>query len=134
MISKRRFHLTNPVGKRGEDEATRYLLTLGYRVLERNYRNDSGKALGEIDIVAKDGDMFVFVEVKTRSADATMRTEPLPEQGITRDKLRKLERIGAAYLRERRKTNAPYRFDAILIVLFGPAQAPEIRHFESIFL
>ncbi len=134
MIFKRRFHLKNPVGKRGEDEAVRYLRALGYRVLERNYRNDSGKALGEIDIVAKDGDTLVFVEVKTRSADADMRTDPLPEQGITRDKLRKLERIGAAYLRERRKTDSPYRFDAVLIVLFGPHRTPEIRHFESIFL
>ena len=53
------------LGKRGEDLATEYLMKKGYKILERNFR--AGKC--EIDIVAKDGQKLVFVEVKTRKTD-----------------------------------------------------------------
>ncbi|MEI7750283.1 MAG: YraN family protein [Candidatus Moraniibacteriota bacterium] len=129
----RRFHPTNVVGNRGEDEAVSFLRASGYRILERNYRNNRGRALGEIDIIARDSDDLVFVEVKTRTAKAGF-PEPLPEESITREKLRRLMRIAQGYLREKRLESAPYRFDAVLIVYRDDIQKPEIRHFKSIFL
>jgi putative endonuclease len=132
MILKRRFHPKNIVGNRGEDEASSFLRSIGYAILERNYRNDRGHAVGEIDIVAKDGDQLVFVEVKTRTA-ADGR-EPCPEANITFGKLRKLERIVSCYLRERRCESTAYRFDAVSVVYDRSSSSPEIRHFKGIFL
>jgi putative endonuclease len=132
MILKRRFHLKNVVGNRGENDATRYLRSIGFEILERNYRNNRGKALGEIDIVAKDQGQLVFVEVKTRTS--VVGIEVMPETGITAVKLRKLERIAAAYLRERRCESAAYRFDAVLVVYNRLIAEPQIRHFTGIYL
>jgi putative endonuclease len=129
----RRFHLKNEVGNRGEDEAVVFLRSIGYRILDRNYRNDRGRALGEIDIVARDGEELVFVEVKARTAKAGM-PEPLPEEGITRTKLSRLARIAQGYLREKHLESVSYRFDAILIIYRATAKKAEIRHFKSIFL
>ncbi|HLE18234.1 MAG TPA: YraN family protein, partial [Syntrophales bacterium] len=52
-------------GKAGEETAVRHLQKLGYRILERNYRCP----VGEIDIVAKDKNTIVFVEVKSRKTE-----------------------------------------------------------------
>jgi putative endonuclease len=50
------------IGRKGEELALRHLKRLGYRIVEQNYRCP----LGEVDIVAREGDTLVFVEVKTR--------------------------------------------------------------------
>ncbi|MBP9752043.1 MAG: YraN family protein [Candidatus Moranbacteria bacterium] len=127
----RRFHPSSPVGNKGEDIAARFLEDTGFSILERNYKNKSGRSLGEVDIVAQDGDELVFVEVKAR--EAKPGKDAFPEENITAGKLRKLARIAEGYLRERRRESSPYRFDAILIV-FREGSDPEIRHFKSIFL
>jgi putative endonuclease len=127
----RRFHPNSPTGNRGEDVAVDFLKGAGFRILERNYKNKLGRALGEIDIVARDGDELVFVEVKAR--EVKPGKQAFPEESITSSKLRKLARIAEGYLRERRREAVPYRFDAILIV-FQEGIAPEIRHFRSIFM
>lgn len=131
-LFKRRFHLKSFLGRRGEDEASRFLRRAGFSILERNYRNDRGRALGEIDIVAKEGGELVFVEVKARTVSAEDTT--LPEDAITREKLRRLSRIAEAYVRERGKEDVPYRFDALSIRFFRDGGAPEIRHLRNIFL
>lgn len=133
MAFIRRFHLKNVVGRRGEDKAFSFLRSIGYRILDRNYRNNRGRALGELDIVAQDGDTLVFVEVKTRTMRAGAPTS-LPEESITRTKLRRLEKIALAYLREKRMESSPYRFDAISITVSDGAEKPEIRHLKGIFL
>ncbi len=125
-----RFFLKNKVGSIGEKLGCRYLRDKGYRILETNYCNTTGKRLGEIDIVAKKDGRIIFVEVKTR----TVGVGALPEENIGRDKLRKLERIAACYLREKKVEDAPYAFDA-LSILYDPALGKaDIRHLESIFL
>ena len=58
---------TNAVGRYGEDLAARYLTAEGFVILERNWRCE----LGEIDIVARDGDALVVCEVKTRRGSTT---------------------------------------------------------------
>ncbi len=129
----RRFHLNNVVGNFGEDEAVTYLRSLGYRILDRNYRNLKGKALGELDIVAQDGQELVFVEVKARTY-SDGQGEPLPEESITREKLRRLSRIAEGYIREHGKELVSYRFDAVLITIEKISLRQDIRHFKSIYL
>jgi len=127
----RRFHPSNATGNKGENLAVDFLKDAGFRILERNYKNRLGRALGEIDIVAEEKGELVFVEVKAREAKPGKLA--FPEENITASKLRKLARIAEGYLREKRRETAPYRFDAILIV-FREGAEPEIRHFRSIFL
>lgn len=129
----RRFHLKSDTGRKGEDIATRYLKGKGWKILERNYRNLSGKSLGEIDIIARDADEIVFVEVKARTVAESVE-DILPESAITPEKLRRLSRIGESYMIERGKRDRPYRFDAIAIQLFEDGREPDVRHIRSIFL
>jgi putative endonuclease len=127
--------MTSPktkTGNLGEDAAVKYLTQKSYRVIERNYQNNSGRRLGEIDIVAMDektGEL-VFVEVKTRLGK--MYLETLPEENITSGKLRRLAKIGSAYLRHRRIFDFPYRFDAISVWLDSDGKEVKIKHIESL--
>lgn len=126
------FHSSSELGVLGEELAERYLKTKGYTILQKNYCNTIGKRLGEIDIVAEKGQELVFVEVKSRLG--TSESTLLPEANITREKLRKLERIAQCYLREKRSEKCPYHFDA-LSVLYDPVlKKAKIRHLEHIFL
>lgn len=131
MTFLKRFHPSNPTGNKGEDIAVRFLQDAGFSILERNYKNKSGRALGEIDIVAEEQGELVFVEVKAR--EAKLGKEVFPEENITAGKLRKLARIAEGYTREKKRESSLYRFDAVLIV-FRDGVEPEIRHFRSIFL
>lgn len=128
----RRFHLYSPLGSKGEDIAVRFLRRKKFGILERNYRNDRGRALGEIDIVAKEGDELVFVEVKTRTS--VKGEDSLPEEAITPEKLRRLSRIAESYVRERSLSDVAYRFDALSILMPEDGGEPDIRHLRSIFL
>ena len=96
---------THDKGRHGEDRATAILRRSGYSIVERNYRCP----LGEIDIVARDGDALVFVEVRTRR-DAS-RGNAL--ETVRRGKQRRLGRVAAHYLMARRPTLIDCRFDVI---------------------
>ena len=82
--------LPDGLGKAGEDAAAEHLKGLGYGILERNYKT----RVGEVDIVAKDGENLVFVEVKTRSG--VNLGSPL--ESMTTGKLRRIENAALAYL------------------------------------
>ncbi|HKM40245.1 MAG TPA: YraN family protein, partial [bacterium] len=86
------------VGKQGEEFAQRYLARLGYRIIERNF----SCPIGEIDLIAQDGNTLVFIEVKTRSS---LRFG-LPEEAVTRTKQQKLRNVASYYL-QRIKTEVP---------------------------
>ena len=119
------------LGQLGENLGCRYLKEKGYRILETNYKNTRGYRLGEIDIIAQKDEALVFVEVKTRLIKPE---ETLPEENITFQKLKKLERIAAHYLRIHQLKAKPYYFDA-LSILFNPAtKTASIKHLEHIFL
>ena len=127
-----KFHLNSGLGLLGEDLSVQYLKEKGFSILTKNYCNTFGKRLGEIDIVAQKGEEIIFIEVKSRlgTRDSTL----LPEANITRDKLRKLERIAQCYLREKHWEKRPYHFDA-LSVLYDPVMKKAfIRHLEHIFI
>jgi putative endonuclease len=113
----------DPLGERGENVAARYLRDLGYKIILRNFRCD----LGEIDIVARDQDTLVFVEVKTRSYD-----DPSPEEQVGEEKQHQLTKAGKYYLGRYGPPKPPARFDVVSIV-WPQNQAPEIRHIKSAF-
>lgn len=115
----------------GEELGCRYLSQKGYKILQTNYCNASGRRLGEIDIVAQKGKELVFVEVKTRLGSS--QSVILPEASITPAKLHKLERIVAHYLREKRCESASYHFDALAILYDETLKKASIRHLEHIF-
>ncbi len=96
------------LGNSGEEIARRFLETFGYRIVARNYRCK----LGEIDIIARDGETIVFIEVKTRTDSAFGS----PAAAVTVKKQRQIARAAQWYLAEHGLYDAPARFDVIAIV------------------
>ena len=97
------------LGNFGERAATDYLQKRGYTILESNVRCP----LGEIDIVARDGDFLVFVEVRTRRGIGFGS----PEESITRTKQEKLVALAEFYLQQHDAISAPWRIDVVAIEL-----------------
>lgn len=120
------------LGNLGEEAAVKYLKSRGYAILDRNFQNNSGWRLGELDIIARDKDNneLVFVEVKTREMARYGNT--LPEENVTYAKLRRLEKIAQAYLRQKNLTDSAYRFDAISVWLDPKNNMARIKHIESL--
>jgi len=96
------------VGQRWEDVASDRLQESGYRILERNVRSK----LGEIDLVAMEGSVLCFVEVKGRRGLGFGR----PEESVTAEKQRRIFRAAQAYLRRARPAPGPRRFDVVSIL------------------
>lgn len=112
------------LGRRGEALAADYLAEGGMQVLERNWRCDQG----EIDLVARDGEELVFVEVKTRSGLGFGH----PLEAITVTKLARLRRLAAAWCAAHPGANGLVRIDAVAVVApaFG---AVAIEHLKRVF-
>jgi putative endonuclease len=110
---------TAHLGKAGEREASRFLRRLRYRILAKGFRC----ALGEIDVVALDGETIVFVEVKARRDDEAADIE----EAVNRTKRRRLTRAAKYFLQQKRADDRPARFD-IVAIRFGDVGRPEIRH------
>ncbi|HRY82506.1 MAG TPA: YraN family protein [Candidatus Moranbacteria bacterium] len=123
---------TKNLGNLGEEEAVKYLKNNGYEILDRNFQNNFGRRLGEIDIIALDPKEkeIVFVEVKTREFEKYKNT--LPEENITYSKLRKLNKIANAYLRLKNLEDEAYRFDAISVWLSEITGEAKIKHIQSL--
>lgn len=120
------------LGVDGEKIAADYLKNKGYIIVAMNYTNTLGKRLGEIDIIAKEKDVLVFVEVKTRNSEKYSQT--LPEENITPSKIHKLSKIANQYLYKNNLQNINYRFDAVSIWLDYQTRKAKIKHLESIYL
>jgi len=112
-------------GEWGEHEAARYLKGLGYRILGRQVRPDPRD---EIDLVARAGDVLVFVEVKTRKNEDFGR----PADAVDRHKRAVLSRGAVRYLKRLRKPAVLFRFD-VVEVIGEPGTKPRIRHIENAF-
>ena len=97
-------------GKRGEDLACRFLRRHGYKILYRNFRGRRG---GEIDIVCRDRDTLVFVEVKTRADEVWRR----PIEDLRRDQRARITIGGLAWLRLLDNPDILFRFDVVEVVL-----------------
>jgi putative endonuclease len=109
-------------GSRGERAAARYLKKLGYGVIKRGYRIREG----EVDLIAQDGSVIVFVEVKTRR-------EGVPAEAVTLEKQRRLTIAAVHFLKKHRLLEHPSRFDVIAILWPDDRQQPEITHYRSAF-
>ena len=123
FASERPAHLRR--GARGERLASRFLRRHGYKVLYRNFRGRSG---GEIDIVCREGDTLVFVEVKTRSREDFGR----PFEAIGRDQQKRISLGALAWLRMLDNPDILFRFDVVEIVL-REGEEPQIELLRNAF-
>ena len=114
---------TNTYGKVGEIIATDYLKQKGYKIIANNHKNK----IGEIDIIAKDHDFLVFVEVKTRMS----RAFGDPAEAVNTQKQYKIRQVATLYLKQHRMLETNCRFDVISIL--GTPQDYEIRHIKNAF-
>ncbi len=112
------------LGARGEEIAVAYLRGQKYAIVERNFRCKSG----EVDIVARDGATFVFVEVKTRRS---LSFGP-PQASVTPFKQRQISKAALVWLAKRRLQDANARFDVIAILL-REHEVPAIDHIRNAF-
>ena len=97
------------LGKKGEEVARRFLKKRGYRIIETNYVCK----LGEMDLIAKEKDTLVFVEVKTRTS---MYFGP-PQLAVTHFKQRQLSKVALSFLKEKKLEDVKARFDVVAILL-----------------
>lgn len=115
---------TVALGRKGEDLAHRYLQSAGMKVMARNYRPSGGDS--EVDIVARDGAITVFVEVKTRTSDAF----GAPDRAVGTEKQTQIVRAARAYTSRAGIGWHQVRFDIVSIVLSSP---PRIVHLQDAF-
>ena len=124
--------LTSPapsdtLGACGERAAARFLKGKRYRILATNWRCDGG----EVDIIARDGQWLVFVEVKTRRAEFVT-----PEEQVHSFKEGRVRHAADVYLARQRRRGADellVRFDIVAVVWLEGAKRPTIRHIEHAF-
>lgn len=112
------------LGRRGERIAARLFRELGVDVLVRNYR----RTAGEIDLVARDGGMLCFVEVKTRRREVHGR----PAEAVGTAKRRRIIRAAKSYLRELNNPALPYRYDIVEVIARGPF-VHAVRYWRNAF-
>ncbi|TDD52398.1 YraN family protein [Kribbella antibiotica] len=112
----------NAVGQFGEDLASRYLTTQGLVILERNWRCE----IGEIDIVAREGDTLVICEVKTRRGLGY----GTPLESITYRKLTTLRKLAGAWLRSHDVRPREVRIDVVAVVIDQGAP-PQVDHLRG---
>jgi len=120
----RRGILNRLLGDRGERAAAKYLKQQGYRILARQSRS----RIGEIDLIALDGQTVVFVEVKTRSSQAAGH----PAEEVTQAKRRQLTRTALAWLKRRHMLNVSSRFD-VNAITWQEGMPPVIEHYQNAF-
>lgn len=113
----------NETGAEGERIARTHLEEAGWRLLEQNWRY--GRA--EIDLIAMDGDVLVFVEVKTRRS----RRHGPPEESVSGKKMKLLARAAAAYM-DQIDHDWEIRFDVISVLLL-PGGTSEVEHLRDAF-
>lgn len=111
-------------GAEGEEIAAELLVKSGFEIIKRNYRYGHG----EIDIIAKEKDTLVFVEVKTRK---NLEFGP-PELAVTKSKQRQIKKIAEAYLYDKEIKDTDCRIDVIAILL-KKNLPPEINHIKNAF-
>ncbi len=97
------------LGKLGEELALKKIKSLGYKSITRNYHCP----LGEVDLIAKDGDCLVFIEIKTRKG----RSLAYAKEAIDKRKKRQLSKVALAYMKSMDCCDVKSRFDVVAISL-----------------
>jgi putative endonuclease len=116
------------VGRYGEQVAADHLLSAGLDILDRNWRCTEG----ELDVVARDGGVLVFVEVKTRSSTAYGD----PAEAVSAVKAARIRRLAMIWIDEHRSLPSRFRrelrFDVVSVLRDGPGAAT-VRHLRGVF-
>jgi putative endonuclease len=113
------------LGDRGENVAAKYLRNLGYKILHRNFECK----FGEVDIIARDGNTLVFVEVKTRKDG---EDSPEPDEQVNINKQHQMSKVAEHYLSRYGIPQPASRFD-VLAVIWPRNVEPIIRHTKDAF-
>lgn len=119
MLGKSKKYL----GKLGEKIACDFLTKKGYKILRNNYQ----KLFGEIDIIARDTDILVFFEVKTRTSNKFGSGA----EAVTRKKQEKLIKTAYCYLNEKKMRDNEFRIDVLSINLNFNRRRAKITHFRN---
>ena len=112
-------------GARGEKLACRFLKRSGYKILFRNFRGRSG---GEIDVVCRDNDTLVFIEVKTRTREDFGR----PFVAVDREKRKRISSGALAWLRMLDNPDILFRFDVVEVIVADNAK-PRVELIRNAF-
>jgi len=110
------------LGNRGELEAAHHLKKLGYRLIVKGY----GTSQGEVDLICRDGDVLVFVEVKSRR-------QGQPAEAVTLEKQRRLTLAALHFLKKHELLEQRCRFDVVAIVWPDGPRPESIEHFRDAF-
>src|SRR5205085_12656953 len=113
------------LGTRGENLACRFLKKNGYKILYRNFRGRTG---GEIDIVCRERDTLVFVEVKSRTREDFGR----PLDAVDRNKQKRISRGGLAWLRLLDDPDILFRFDVVEVII-AEGKQPRLELIRNAF-
>jgi putative endonuclease len=108
-------------GRYGEEVALKFLQKKGYELVEQNFTNELGFK-GEIDLIMRDKDRLIFVEVKYKYDDRL----GIPEDMIGKSKLAKIKRIAEIYVVLKKPKEEKFRIDAVCIL------GDKIKHYENI--
>lgn len=109
-------------GRQGEEKACDYLISMGYKIIERNWHYSKN---AEIDIIAEYKGTLIFVEVKTR----TNLNYGHPFESITHTKIQKIHKAILAYINKSKIKYKSFRFDGIAII---GLQNPKIEHLKNL--
>ena len=112
-------------GKLGENIALEYAQQQGYQIIQRNFRCKSG----EIDLIAQDKHIVVFIEVRTKTSDAYGPAY----NSVTLTKQQQVKRVALGYIAEHNLVNTQFRFDVIGIILDPKTQQPQLDHLQNAF-
>jgi putative endonuclease len=112
-------------GTRSERAAARHLKKLGYRILARNFTCP----LGELDLIALDGNTLVFVEVRSTEGDDLLR----PAASVDARKQQRLTRLALFYLQKKKLLNHPARFDVLAVSWPAGRAEPTMAHYPNAF-
>ena len=126
IFSKKQPTYAEKIGKMGEDATVKYLKNKGLKIIARNWR--SGK--NEIDIICKDGDVLVFVEVKTRKSSAVVGGY---FAGVQKGKKIAVKTAAKDYMRRLKKRPNNWRFDVVAVEHNNTDDALKIHHYENVY-
>jgi putative endonuclease len=115
--------LRDRVGRAGEAAALNYLKEQGLHILARDWRS----RLGQIDIVAEDGDTLVLVEVKARRGAAFGP----PQEAVDARKQRKLRTLLDLYRVQAHRQNQPCRIDVLALIMDGALSVSSVEHIKD---
>jgi putative endonuclease len=113
------------LGRAGEEQALLFLAQNGYKILQKNYRIKAG----EIDIIASDGGIICFIEVKTRRSERC----GFPQEAVSKSKQRQISRVAVFFLKGNNLLHKKARFDVVSILVASGNEIQDIRVIKNAF-